>query len=118
MLSARLVPTGVTGGVEAVSVFAVDVADIGDIGQIGAGRWPADFDYPEASVEPVGGHRVVPAHADVQLLFVIDVRDAGRWEWAGVQIEYVYSGLPYSAFAAVKFVVCADLAPNCRTLLR
>lgn len=47
----------------------------------------------------LAGYRVTP-NSSVQLVVIINVREAGRYEWAGLQVEYVTPGWFYSELAA------------------
>ena len=60
----------------------------------------------------LAGYRVTP-NSSVQLVVIINVREAGRYEWAGLQVEYVTSGWFYSELAAHEFVACVDQLPDC-----
>ncbi|MGI8530283.1 MAG: hypothetical protein ACR2KO_12490 [Geodermatophilaceae bacterium] len=109
LLAARLVPTGATGGADPVAVFAVNTLDSP---MVAAGVWGTDVDYPETILHPVGGYRLTP-NSSVQLLVLIDVKDTGRWEFAGLEVTYTHSGWFYSELAANEFILCVDEAGDC-----
>lgn len=110
LFSARLQRARVTEGAEPVATFAVNTLDAHGMPAVGA--WPADADFRADSLHPVTGYRVTP-NSSVQLVVIINVREAGRYEWAGLQVEYVTSGRFYSELAAHEFVACVDQLPDC-----
>ncbi len=112
LVSARLVPTGVAGGVEPVAVFAVNTLDARGIPA--AGTWPKQVNYTATSLHPVPGYRVAPNSA-VRLLFILDVKDAGRWSFSGVQLTYMHSGWFNQEVTDDGFVACVELLPDCQT---
>lgn len=90
LLSAELISESDTSGVALVSVEVVDLTtDQGGI--LGIGPWP-DENYELGAVQPIEGHIIPADGAAVQVLFIVDVEQNGRWEWQSVDVSYVYLG--------------------------
>ncbi len=112
LISAELVSTNDTSGVSLVSVDVVDL-DSKQRGILGIGPWPDDEIYGPGAVEPITGHLITAGGSAVQVLFIFDVEENGRWRWQSVDVSYLYKGEIYTDNVANGLILCAPVTGSC-----
>ena len=49
----------------------------------------------------------------VQVLFIVDVEQNGRWEWQSVDVSYLYLGETYADNITNGLILCAPETGSC-----
>lgn len=95
-------------GAEVTEVRVMDTTEGSEL--VGAGPWPFEG-YGRRSV-PLAGYTLMPGN-QVELLFVVSVKETGTWYWPQTVVRYVSNDEAYNAASGIGFVVCPGASRRC-----